>query len=67
MKLFVLTLLGFLGFVKTQNLLLIGGALEDDNAAIYEKVVDLAVSAVYGEHLCRKKLKVRMPLEARLI
>ena len=51
MRLFVLALLGYLGFVKTQNLLLIGGALEDNNAAIYEKIVDLAVSDVYGEHL----------------
>ena len=47
MSLFVLTLLGFLGFVKTQNLLLIGGALEDNNAAIYKKIVDLAVSVLY--------------------
>ena len=51
MNFFVLTLLGFLDLVKTQNLLLIGGALEDNNAAIYEKVVDLAVSVVNGKYL----------------
>ena len=48
MSLFVLTLLGYLSFVKTQNLLLIGGALQDNNAAIYEKIVDLAVSVLHG-------------------
>ena len=51
MSVFVLTLLGFLGFVKTQNLLLIGGALDDNNAAVYEKIVDLAVSVVYAENV----------------
>ena len=54
MSLFVLTLLGYLSFVKTQNLLLIGGALEDNNAAIYEKIVDLAVSVVYVNIYIRK-------------
>ena len=36
----------FFALVQEQNLVLIGGALQDDNADIYGKVVDLAVSLI---------------------
>ena len=37
-------ILGLLKAVKSQNLVLVGGNLADDNADIYNKIVDLAVS-----------------------
>ncbi len=54
--LIALAFLGNLAFGVSQNLLLIGGGLEDDNAAVYEKVVELAVSCrIQSELRCGEK------------
>ncbi len=47
MSIFAITLLATLaGLVASQSLVIIGGSLDDDNAIIYDKMVELAVRGI---------------------